>query len=170
MGNIEKQINQRAALLHATGKAPSSNAAWQKADIEMEAAVNLYQSQNVKGFTGDPSQQPTVYYQNPSHHGRVTQAHKTATNVGHDFPSSNTGYSAQNEMAHHSDGSVRPTLIERQDGVQVHKSRNALVHTNTPTQQRTMHAQTQGVGFKAKDASVAGRQEYFREKAAQKKK
>lgn len=166
MSGIEKTINQRAALLQATGKAPTAKAAWMKADLEMEAAFNLYQSHNVKGITQAQGQAATVYYQNASHHGRLTQEHNLTTNVGLDFPHSNVGYSARNEMVRHrGENAPRPTFVERQDGHVTHTSRNAFQPTGDATDQRVLHALSFGSSFKPKEASIQGRLAYLQEKA-----
>lgn len=164
MSAIERAINRRAALLRRQGKATSSLEAWKKADIEMESAFNLYKtSDHVIGSTGGGTTAATVYYQNTSHHGRVTQEHDLTTNVGRDFPKLNTGYTAQNELVPHRTG-ARMQYVEKEHGTVVHTSRNAFVASATTAEQQRLHSNAQPFGFKAKQSSVGGYAAYLAEK------
>jgi hypothetical protein len=62
-------------------------------------AQQLYQPQNIIGYTGQLGNNPTVYYRrNSGTFGHITQAHNLPQNVGQEHARKHSSYQAGNQM------------------------------------------------------------------------
>ena len=84
---------------------------------------DFYVRKNIIGYTGELHNNPTVYFTTQNEHGRITQAHPNAENVGRNLVKTRHGHTFKNEDIGR--GEIR--LVEYQNERKFHTSRNALI-------------------------------------------
>lgn len=82
---------------------------------------DFYVSDNIIGYSGMPSDNPTVYFRNGTTFGRITQAHDDATNVGRAEVRTYADYRIGNELY---DGQM--ACVEFYSGAIQHVSRSTI--------------------------------------------
>jgi hypothetical protein len=85
---------------------------------------DFYIADNVIGYTGVITNNPTVYFESDSEYGRITQDHPNKDNIGRNTVRSNEGHTFGNENYL---GKYR--AVERVGGKVTHPSRNVFVTT-----------------------------------------
>jgi hypothetical protein len=63
---------------------------------DMVYRLDFYDVPNIYGYTGEPNNNPTVYFRTATEHGRITQDHRNGANIGRDVVQSIEGYSIGN--------------------------------------------------------------------------
>lgn len=90
---------------------------------------SFYTKTNITGYTGDLNDNPTVYFQNGTRFGRITQDHSNPNNIGRNLVRDKADYSIGNTGT----GGVAQ---EYYDGAVKHTSRNrfeAVTNNNRDT-------------------------------------
>ena len=111
----------------------------------------FYTFENFIGHTGDIQNNPTLYFMDNTHYGRITTQHNNPANVGRAAPKLLEGYTHGNRTR---GGEVR--LYERNIRLgKRHKSRNALTEPETgervQVRARVLHLISVNTQVKAKD-------------------
>ena len=84
---------------------------------------DFYIVENIIGYTGDLTDNPTVYFENGEEYGHITQDHKKDDNIGREYVRPLEGYGAVNT----DEGTDKVRLHEYLGTEIIHYSRNELV-------------------------------------------
>lgn len=84
---------------------------------------SFYVVDNIVGYTGKVNELPTVYFEDESAYGHITQQHKYDWNVGREALRSREGYSTANT----DEGSDHVRLLELSGDKVIHESRNEMI-------------------------------------------
>jgi len=85
---------------------------------------DFYIERNIVGYTGRLGVKPTVYFENQTEYGRITQDHPNAGNIGRNKVRQKAGYQVSNQL---SKGFFH--AVEKNTGV-THKSRNPIYNAH----------------------------------------
>ena len=125
----------------------------------MAAYDYFYDFNNFIGYTGDLNANPTLYFMDNTHYGRITTAHSNPKNVGRAAPKLLAGYTHGNqEVFSKSTGASKgERLYEKNTRHKVsHTSRNTLVDckaigTRSPVRTRVTQLIAENTQVKDKD-------------------
>ncbi len=87
-------------------------------EVKMSYRGDFYTPENIIGYTGNVNNNPTVYFQNGTSFGHITQAHDLGPNVGREEVRQAQDYEIRN---------VNGKTQEWAGGRCIHPSRNAFI-------------------------------------------
>lgn len=90
---------------------------------------DFYIPENIKGYTGDLYNNPTVYFENGTEYGRITQEHDEPDNVGRNKVRSDPTHTIVNELYIGDNPKMRGRTVANEycNGKIIHVSRNYYI-------------------------------------------
>lgn len=98
---------------------------------------DLFQEENIVGYTGDPNDPGSIYYMNRESRARITRHHDEPRNVGKSPTRPVKDYAWKNE------GVFGAKQVEFEDGKKTHTSRTKRTVVGSEKEQKRLHDMTQ---------------------------